>query len=72
MPFGRGSRNCLGKTFAMQELLIVMTIIIQNYHFELESPYVSSTKEPKINFAFPFLQPTKEGAIYLFKRRVVQ
>ncbi|XP_033345725.1 cytochrome P450 4C1-like [Bombus vosnesenskii] len=34
VPFGAGSRNCIGKRFAMLELKIIMSFLLNNYFFE--------------------------------------
>lgn len=34
LPFGVGKRTCIGGHFAMQEALIILTLILREYHFE--------------------------------------
>ncbi|KAF2016963.1 cytochrome P450 [Aaosphaeria arxii CBS 175.79] len=35
-PFGNGMRGCIGRPFAWQESLLVMTMLLQNFNFVLE------------------------------------
>ncbi|KAH7717273.1 cytochrome P450 [Aphelenchoides avenae] len=35
-PFGMGKRECLGKSLAQMELALVLTSLVQNFHFEAE------------------------------------
>ncbi len=38
IPFGLGPRICIGQTFAMQEILTVLSILVPRYRFELIDP----------------------------------
>ncbi|KAM0948008.1 putative cytochrome P450 [Dioscorea sansibarensis] len=42
VPFGAGSRTCLGQTFAMTELKIVLSLILSNFSFSLSPKYKHS------------------------------
>ncbi|XP_059434198.1 cytochrome P450 714C2-like [Corylus avellana] len=39
MPFGFGSRKCLGQNFAIVELKIILALIVSNFSFSLSSKY---------------------------------
>jgi cytochrome P450 / NADPH-cytochrome P450 reductase len=39
-PFGNGMRACIGRPFAWQEALLVMTMLLQNFNFVLDPNYV--------------------------------
>ena len=39
MPFGFGSRLCLGQTFAMLQLKVVLPLILSNFSFSLSPDY---------------------------------
>jgi cytochrome P450 len=38
IPFGLGPRICIGQGFALQEIMIVLSVIIPHYRFELAAP----------------------------------
>ena len=42
VPFGAGSRTCLGQTFAMTELKVVLSLILSNFSFSLSPKYKHS------------------------------
>ena len=45
-PFGNGKRACIGRSFAIQEAVLVLAMMIQNFEFEFENPsYQLSVKE---------------------------
>lgn len=45
-PFGNGSRGCIGRPFAWQEILLVMAMLLQNFDFEFDNPdYTLSLKQ---------------------------
>lgn len=50
LPFGKGSRNCIGLAFADVETKVVLARLLQNYRFELVKddvrPYMGATLEP--------------------------
>ncbi|KAF1930650.1 cytochrome P450 [Didymella exigua CBS 183.55] len=37
-PIGNGMRACIGRPFAWQEALLVMAMLLQNFHFSLDDP----------------------------------
>ena len=39
MPFGTGTRACIGRAFAWQEALLVLAIIIQKFDIRLDDPH---------------------------------
>ena len=50
-PFGGGKRNCIGNTFAMNEMLIIAAMIFQRFEFtyveQLVCPLIAITMRPK-------------------------
>ncbi|KAG9256206.1 NADPH--cytochrome P450 reductase-like protein [Emericellopsis atlantica] len=38
MPFGTGSRSCIGRSFAWQEAMLVLIMILQNFDVRLKDP----------------------------------
>lgn len=44
-PFGNGVRGCIGRPFAWQEALLVMTMLLQNFNFVLDPQYVFDLKQ---------------------------
>ncbi|KAJ0985344.1 hypothetical protein J5N97_003700 [Dioscorea zingiberensis] len=42
MPFGFGSRTCLGLNFAMVELKVVLSMLLMRFHFALSPEYCHS------------------------------
>ncbi len=47
LPFGTGPRQCIGNTFSMTELTLVVATMIQRFRYELAAGYVA-TKDPHI------------------------
>ncbi|KAL3457146.1 cytochrome P450 [Aspergillus heterothallicus] len=37
-PFGNGARACIGRPFAWQEMLLAVSILLQNFTFSLDDP----------------------------------
>ncbi|KAJ5566005.1 hypothetical protein N7535_007643 [Penicillium sp. DV-2018c] len=37
-PFGNGMRGCIGRPFAWQEALLVVSILLQNFNFQMDNP----------------------------------
>lgn len=44
-PFGNGIRGCIGRPFAWQEALLVMTMLLQNFNFVLDPSYELEYKQ---------------------------
>ncbi|WCJ29553.1 Cytochrome P450 714A1 [Euphorbia peplus] len=42
IPFGLGTRLCVGRNFAMVELKIVISLIVSNFHLSLSPHYIHS------------------------------
>lgn len=42
LPFGLGPRSCIGSNFAIAEMKIALSMILQHYRFTLSSTYVHS------------------------------
>lgn len=40
-PFGNGMRGCIGRPFAWQEMLLAVSIFLQNFHFYMDDPTYS-------------------------------
>jgi cytochrome P450 len=68
-PFGAGPRMCIGATFAMMELKIVLATLLQRFRFELPSGsrvdrYISITMMPKAGLKMMVrTQDRKFGAV---------
>ncbi|KAI1438985.1 bifunctional P-450:NADPH-P450 reductase [Xylaria sp. CBS 124048] len=37
-PFGNGARGCIGRPFAMQEAILAMALLLQNFNFVMHDP----------------------------------
>ncbi|KAJ3541460.1 hypothetical protein NM208_g4601 [Fusarium decemcellulare] len=37
-PFGNGARACIGRPFAIQEMLLAVTVLLQNFNFSMDDP----------------------------------
>jgi len=60
-PFGWGPRICLGQNFALLEAKIAISLLLQNFSFELSSNYVH------VPTALLTLQPKNGSSIILHK-----
>jgi cytochrome P450 len=36
LPFGAGSRNCIGQRFAQMAVVVILAILLSKYHFEVD------------------------------------
>lgn len=43
-PFGNGSRGCIGRPFAWQEMVIAVAMLLQNFNFLLDDPNYTLTQ----------------------------
>ncbi|CAL5071133.1 unnamed protein product [Urochloa decumbens] len=64
LPFGAGARTCLGQTFAMAELKVLLALVVSRFEFSLSPDYVHS---PALRL---IVEP--EHGVRLVLRRVVQ
>jgi cytochrome P450 len=48
MPFGGGPRQCIGNTFALQEMHLILPMLLQRYRFELD-PAFPVQREPVVS-----------------------
>ncbi len=62
LPFGGGPRKCIGSNMALMQMLLILTVLIRRYDFELASA------EPVEIDPMMILRP--KGAIRMRVRRV--
>jgi len=43
IPFSYGPANCVGKTLAIQEMMMVMTSLLQRFHFSFAEDFCPET-----------------------------
>ncbi|KAK2175627.1 hypothetical protein NP493_718g03033 [Ridgeia piscesae] len=55
LPFGHGSRMCIGRRFAEQELYLILAKLVQNFRIE----YIGKTPEPVLNTVLTPDRPLK-------------
>ena len=60
-PFGRGPRICIGQNFALLETKIVLSLLLQNFSFQLSPAYAHAP------IVIPSLQPKYGAHIVLHK-----
>ena len=56
MPFGGGPRICIGNRFAMIEAVLILTTLVQRFHF------VADTNEPVVPIPSMTLRPVHAAA----------
>lgn len=61
IPFGAGSRQCIGNHFALMQMVLILAVIAQRYHLELAPDYVV---EPAFHAT---LQSKRNGTNKLWK-----
>ncbi|CAL5084715.1 unnamed protein product [Urochloa decumbens] len=64
LPFGAGARTCLGQSFAMAELKVLLALVLSRFEFSLSPDYVHS---PALRL---IVEP--EHGVRLVLRRVVE
>ncbi|KAF8977507.1 hypothetical protein BGZ46_007330 [Entomortierella lignicola] len=64
IAFHHGPRTCLGQQFATIEAITIISILFQNFTFELVDPNIKPTYLPSLTL------PIKDGLPVLVKRRV--
>ena len=62
IPFGAGARKCIANEFAMMELQLIMTLVLQKYQVKLSS---TSPIAPKASIA---LKPSTDVEIAVIMR----
>jgi len=62
VPFSAGSRNCIGRNFALQEATIVLATVMQRFHVK----HVNRGPQDEMEAAFVgVLQPTRFKAVFV-------
>ncbi|WP_367752953.1 cytochrome P450 [Ammoniphilus sp. 3BR4] len=49
LPFGAGSRSCIGNQFATMEAILILILIAQRYRLELVSGQAPIQAEPSVS-----------------------
>ena len=62
LPFGAGSRSCIGNQFASMEAMLIMVLLAQRYRLELASGHAPIVAEPSVSLRI------KDGLRMLVKR----
>ncbi|CAO2630612.1 Cytochrome P450 3A31 [Lemmus lemmus] len=67
MPFGNGPRNCIGMRFALMNMKLALTKVLQNFSFQP----CKETQIPLILSRQPILQPEKPIVLKVVPRNVI-
>nr|XP_048289398.1 cytochrome P450 3A11-like isoform X2 [Myodes glareolus]XP_048289400.1 cytochrome P450 3A11-like isoform X2 [Myodes glareolus] len=67
MPFGNGPRNCIGMRFALMNMKLALTKILQNFSFQS----CKETQIPLKLYRKPLLQPEKPIVLKVVPRDVI-
>lgn len=66
---GGGSRSCIGKHFALQELYTMLTAFLQRYEYVQQEPNYELGKRPNVLLEIPFLHPKPGTTLFEITKR---